>query len=193
MDGVGVQMPRYKCHKEVWALKIAAITLDSEKAKSESRETDGSAWITPDDPGRYASFKVDHAYMHKHKPEVGGYYVVYDDGYKSFSPAKAFEEGYTRVYKSLVPPLLGLDAFKNERDYIGQNGRMKTTVAAMDWAIRALEAKDAENAKLKAALAPFALWAKERWRKPTLEDCELAAELLAGGMNERGKSEHEPA
>lgn len=25
--------------------------------------------------------------------------------------------------------------FKNERDYIAQSGRMKTTVAAMDWAI----------------------------------------------------------
>jgi len=35
--------------------------------------------------------------MYKHKPEVGGYYVVYADGYKSFSPAQAFEEGYTRV------------------------------------------------------------------------------------------------
>ena len=32
--------------------------------------------------------------MEKHKPHAGGYYVVYDDGYKSFSPAKAFEEGY---------------------------------------------------------------------------------------------------
>ena len=26
---------------------------------------------------------------------VGGYYVVYEDGYKSFSPAGAFESGYT--------------------------------------------------------------------------------------------------
>ncbi|MCK9988658.1 MAG: hypothetical protein AzoDbin1_05130 [Azoarcus sp.] len=28
---------------------------------------------------------------------VGGYYVVYEDGYKSFSPAIAFESGYTRI------------------------------------------------------------------------------------------------
>jgi hypothetical protein len=27
----------------------------------------------------------------------GGYYVRYEDGYESWSPAKAFEEGYTRV------------------------------------------------------------------------------------------------
>ena len=32
-----------------------------------------------------------------------------------------------------------LDAFKNERDYIAQNGRFKTTVAAMDWAFREIE------------------------------------------------------
>jgi site-specific recombinase XerD len=38
---------------------------------------------------------VRHDYVHKHKPEAGGYYVVYADGYKSYSPAKAFEEGYT--------------------------------------------------------------------------------------------------
>ena len=97
MGEVGVQMPRYKCHKEVWALKIKAIDLDADKAKLDGRETDGSAWITPAEFDTYAPFKVDHAYMHKHKPEVGGYYVVYDDGYKSFSPAKAFEDGYTRV------------------------------------------------------------------------------------------------
>ncbi|MCX6845050.1 MAG: hypothetical protein NTU84_00535 [Verrucomicrobia bacterium] len=43
----------------------------------------------------YLPIHVTHDYVHKHKPEVGGYYVVYADGYKSYSPAKAFEEGYT--------------------------------------------------------------------------------------------------
>lgn len=32
-----------------------------------------------------------------------------------------------------------LDAFKNERDYIAQSVRLKTTVAAMDWAIEEIE------------------------------------------------------
>jgi len=31
------------------------------------------------------------------------------------------------------------DRFKNERDYINQTGRMKTTVAAMDWAAAEIE------------------------------------------------------
>jgi len=49
--------------------------------------------ITPADEG-FAPFRVDHEYMHKHKPQVGGYYVVYKDGYKSFWLAEAFEDGY---------------------------------------------------------------------------------------------------
>ncbi len=96
MNDCAAEMPRYKSHKEVWALKIASIERDSDKARDENRETDGSAMITPQDEG-YAPFKVDAAYLRKHDPEVGGYYVVYKDGYKSFSPADAFEDGYTRV------------------------------------------------------------------------------------------------
>ena len=92
----GIEMPKYRSHKEVWALKIKSIVLDSDLAKETDRETDGSATITPEEDG-YAPFKVDFAYVRKHNPVVGGYYVVYKDGYKSFSPADAFEEGNTRI------------------------------------------------------------------------------------------------
>jgi len=90
---VSMEMPKYKCHKVVWALKIKSIVRDGE---GEDRESDGSAIITPVEEG-YAPFRVDPDYLHKHKPQVGGYYVVYKDGYKSFSPAKAFEDGYTFI------------------------------------------------------------------------------------------------
>lgn len=90
------EMPKYKCHKTVHALKISAVMLDVDEAKSANRKTDGSAMIYPEDQG-YAPFRVNEEYVRKHKPEAGGYYVVYDDGYKSFSPAKAFEDGYTRI------------------------------------------------------------------------------------------------
>lgn len=86
-SGEGIEMPRYKCHKEVWALKIKTIDYNRE---------DGSATITPAEPG-YAPFVVTELYMAKHKPEVGGYYVVYQGGYKSYSPADAFEDGYTLI------------------------------------------------------------------------------------------------
>jgi len=92
MSDTEAQMPRYKCHKEVWALKIQNIKDPTEPGN----ETDGSRIITPAESG-FAPFRVDHEYVRKHKPEVGGYYVVYADGYKSFSPAKAFEDGYTLI------------------------------------------------------------------------------------------------
>ena len=68
---------------------LKAITTFLTKAKS-------GDWITPEDT-KYAPFKVGLEYMHKHKPYVGGYYVVYADGYKSFSPADVFENGYTKL------------------------------------------------------------------------------------------------
>jgi hypothetical protein len=84
----GAEMPRYKCHKEVWALKIKEIT----------RVPSGNATVThsivPEDR-RYAPFVVSLEYIDKHSPKAGGYYVVYKDGYKSFSPGDVFEDGYT--------------------------------------------------------------------------------------------------
>jgi hypothetical protein len=111
------EMPRYQCHKKVWALKIAGIepeklpifsgptckgcfALNSACGHCErctwerAHPQQMGAMITPSDP-LYAPFAVSAEYLAKHKPEIGGYFVVYDDGYKSFSPAKAFEEGYT--------------------------------------------------------------------------------------------------
>lgn len=96
-NSVQVEMPKYQSHRKVWALKIKEIGFDSDLAKEDgNRETDGSAIITPEEEG-YGKFKVDVAYCHKHKPQSGGYYVVYDDGYKSWSPAEAFENGYTKL------------------------------------------------------------------------------------------------
>lgn len=82
------QLPRYKCHKEVWALKIAGISLPQNE--------EGDAELGFENAG-YAPILMPRAWLDKHNPEVGGYYVVYKDGYKSFSPADAFEDGYALV------------------------------------------------------------------------------------------------
>lgn len=80
------EMPKYKCHKEVWALKIKRV--DTHEA---------GATLHPVDT-RYAPIEVDATFFKPNqKLEVGGYYVVYADGYKSYSPAKAFEDGYTLI------------------------------------------------------------------------------------------------
>jgi hypothetical protein len=54
------------------------------------------ASIVAVDPG-LSPIHVDGAYLLKHDPRPGGYFVEYADGYRSFSPAEAFEAGYTRI------------------------------------------------------------------------------------------------
>jgi len=76
-----VELPKYRSHKIVRAAKITEI------GRSRTLffgEIGGSEFLTDE-------------WMKRFKPEVGGYYVVYEDGYTSYSPAKAFEEGYTRI------------------------------------------------------------------------------------------------
>mgnify|MGYP001569725477 CR=1 FL=1 len=87
-----VEMPRYVCHKTVHALKILRISDPTEPG----HESDGSRVIVPADKG-YGPVAVSREYVQKHDPQPGGYYVVYEDGYASFSPAAAFEGGYRRV------------------------------------------------------------------------------------------------
>jgi hypothetical protein len=85
-----VEMPRYRCHKEVHALKIADIT-----PNPNPRGLDFPLTLHFEEK-RFAPIKIDRELSRKH-PQIGGYYVVYADGYASFSPAKAFEDGYTRI------------------------------------------------------------------------------------------------
>ena len=90
------EMPKYECHKIVYALKIGKIELDVNIAQVGDRKIDGSAMIYPVDEG-FAPFYVTAGYVLKHKPQANGYYVVYEDGYKSWSPREVFENGYTRI------------------------------------------------------------------------------------------------
>lgn len=79
-------MRKYKCHKEVMAAKITEIQ-----------------GITPesDKPRLYfetmTAIEKDIDWFIKHTPQVGGYLVEYEDGYQSYSPAEAFESGYTLI------------------------------------------------------------------------------------------------
>lgn len=82
------QMPLYQSHKKVWALKIAAIEIHEDR----------SATIAPADDG-FAPLKtrVGWADRFEGSEDDRGYYVQYEDGFTSWSPSKAFEEGYTRI------------------------------------------------------------------------------------------------
>lgn len=88
------QLPAYMSHKTVWALKIASI---EQSPADEPAAVAGGTWrLIPEDKS-YDPITVSHSYMLKHNPQPGGYYVVYADGYASFSPAQAFEEGYVAL------------------------------------------------------------------------------------------------
>ncbi len=82
------ELPRYKCHKEVWALKIAGVEIHE----------DGSATIAPVDEG-YGPFKTNPGWNQLFHGSEGdlGYFVLYEGGHQSWSPTKAFEDGYSRI------------------------------------------------------------------------------------------------
>lgn len=85
------EMPRYRCHKEVWALKIRDVELSADPTKA--------AVIVPVAVG-YRSFPAPDGWLDRFKGRESGdmgYYVVYADGYASWSPTQAFEEGYTLI------------------------------------------------------------------------------------------------
>lgn len=83
-----VKLPLYQSHKQVRAVRIAAMVWAPGEAKT----------IVPDDDS-IASFvaPIDWAPHYKNVDDDLGYYVVYSDGYASWSPTAAFEAGYTQI------------------------------------------------------------------------------------------------
>jgi hypothetical protein len=77
-------MDKYKSHKVVEGFKID---------RMKQNLVNGSVKLI----GVSDEVEVNASYANKHNPQVGGYYVRYQDGYESFSPAEAFETGYTKV------------------------------------------------------------------------------------------------
>jgi hypothetical protein len=80
------ELPQYQCHKVVRAIKIGKIEINFDK----------TATLFPEEKG-WEPFIVSADYVARARPESGGYFVVYEDGYESYSPCKAFEDGYSRI------------------------------------------------------------------------------------------------
>jgi hypothetical protein len=87
------RLARFACHKVVSAGRIVEI-----------RETvafgcvpEISYLVIELADGRLEAVKPDAKLFARSKPVLLDYYVVYEDGYVSISPAQAFEEGYTRI------------------------------------------------------------------------------------------------
>lgn len=80
-------LPHYQCHKRVHAVKIGTVLI---------YDGDDKIRIKPVDE-RIKPFVIPEESYQKHLPSGGGYWVIYEDGYQSFSPAEAFESGYTKL------------------------------------------------------------------------------------------------
>lgn len=72
--------PKYRSHKVIQAMPITGITGDGVLLVGHNHEP-----FHPTVPEMVA------------KAEVGGYAILYPDGYKSVSPKQSFEDGYTRL------------------------------------------------------------------------------------------------
>jgi hypothetical protein len=83
-------MKTYRCHKVVQAAKIAKVvpSPDIQCCILQCEQ---------DVENRIDFVTVDDEWYCKHKPQPGGYYVRYEDGYTSYSPAEAFEAGYSEL------------------------------------------------------------------------------------------------
>lgn len=80
-------LPRYRSHKIVRAAQIAWWHQSGIGPINVHVSIDGTRHVIEALPNTFA----------RGAAVVGDYLVVYDDGYISWSPRKAFEDGYTRV------------------------------------------------------------------------------------------------
>lgn len=98
---ISSELPLYNCHKQVRAVEISQVLKhahpdpDFDDAVFEASSDFQGATLFYEHPGGDKTIAVTADWYRKHRPEAGGYYVMYDDGYTSFSPGSAFESGYT--------------------------------------------------------------------------------------------------
>lgn len=87
-------IPQFTCHKEVRAIKIEGVG---------ARRIDGATLILNgiDEPLHLTPAELDRL-----RPQESGYLVIYNDGYISWSPADAFEAGYTPKDGDTEPGLI---------------------------------------------------------------------------------------
>ena len=93
------KLPEWTCHKVVRAAKIKSI--EERNVTDALDRAHGAPWrtvIVDLGSGAEAMWEAPASdkIWARFVPAPGDYLVVYEDGYVSFSPAKAFEDGYAR-------------------------------------------------------------------------------------------------
>lgn len=70
---------------------------------------------------------VDLAWMEKHRPATGGYFVRYEDGYESYSPKDVFEQGYELFdRRKTLEGFLELHMERGDREFVVNVGHRLT-------------------------------------------------------------------
>lgn len=86
----GPILARFQCHKIVAAGEIRGLINSTPGGKV-------AALMVQTADGTNSEVCPGDAFFARGTPALGDYYVVYDDGYASWSPAKTFEDGYTKI------------------------------------------------------------------------------------------------
>lgn len=79
-------MKLYRCHKIVEAAKVIGVAMDHGGFSARLALEDGSYVDAPSNVFRPGT-----------RDPIGGYFVRYEDGYTSWSPADAFVSGYSEI------------------------------------------------------------------------------------------------
>lgn len=117
------EMPRYISQKLVHALRIRIVEVTRPPLTGDgaSAQAHYPATLHFAD-ALYAPLTVDEAFVAKHNPQPGTYLVVYGDGYRSISPAAAFEAGNT------LAELWGIPRHQEPKYATGERGRIVNRV-----------------------------------------------------------------
>jgi hypothetical protein len=96
-EHVESSLPLWKCHKVVRAAPIRAVY----PAEGDGSKSAPEGWMVYLDggpaPDGFPSVFVKSEVFVRGLPMPGDYFVIYDDGYQSWSPKKTFEEGYSQA------------------------------------------------------------------------------------------------
>jgi hypothetical protein len=79
------KLPKWQSHKVVRAAKIVEVMADDQMV------------LDVKDGGRTLKVRPAERMFVRYRPVPGDYYVIYEDGYASISPASAFEAGYHKL------------------------------------------------------------------------------------------------
>lgn len=80
-----IELPQYQRAQKAGALRIAAIIPNPRGVELHFENT------------RYAPIQVSTGWVSQHMPDVGGYFMVMEDGFDGFRSAAQFDAEYTPV------------------------------------------------------------------------------------------------